>query len=180
MPQKMRRQITGIRFSKKQLSQMQAIWDHEVWSKTDLVRSIWPRLRGASEDFRDGIEDEETESEEVYKAAEGDEDGEEEEGEEIADDDDESSADEEDNQGDEDEYQEEDEPETREGSATMNWLLELVFQLSVTFSTEEFMDSQPSSSLLVYFSRVLGFSPDSRNFSPAKRFALCLSGLIYI
>jgi hypothetical protein len=39
----------------------------------------------------------------------------------------------------------------------MNELLELVFQLSITFSTEEFVDGQPSSSLLVYFSGVLGF-----------------------
>jgi hypothetical protein len=31
-------------------------------------------------------------------------------------------------------------------------LLELTFQLSITFSTEQFIDRQPSSSLLVYFS----------------------------
>jgi hypothetical protein len=59
-------------------------------------------------------------------------------------------------------------------------LLELIFQLSITFSTEEFIDGQPSSSLLAYSSDVLGFSPDSRNFLPAKRFTPCLSGLVYI
>jgi hypothetical protein len=65
------------------------------------------------------------------------------------------------------------------GSA-VDELLELVFQLSITFSTEEFVDSQPSSSLLVYFSGILGFSPDARSFLPAKRYTPHLSALVYI
>jgi hypothetical protein len=59
-------------------------------------------------------------------------------------------------------------------------LLELILQLSITFSTEEFLDGQPSSNLLVYFSGILGFSADARSFLPAKRFTPHLSALIYV
>jgi hypothetical protein len=44
----------------------------------------------------------------------------------------------------------------------------------------QFLDAQPSSSLLVYFSGVLGFSSDAQDFLPAKKYTPCLSGLIYI
>jgi hypothetical protein len=43
-----------------------------------------------------------------------------------------------------------------ESSDAVNQLLELLFQLSITFSTEKFTDGQPSSTLLVYYSGVLG------------------------
>ncbi|KAE8550154.1 hypothetical protein EYB25_006375 [Talaromyces marneffei] len=39
--------------------------------------------------------------------------------------------------------------------------LEKLFQLNIIFLTDEFTDRQPSSSLLVYFSGILGFSPDT-------------------
>ncbi|KAH9205596.1 hypothetical protein DL95DRAFT_490501 [Leptodontidium sp. 2 PMI_412] len=45
-------------------------------------------------------------------------------------------------------------------------LLELLFKLSMTFSIAQFLDAQPSSSLL--------------DFLPAKKYTPCLSGLIYI
>ncbi len=67
-----------------------------------------------------------------------------------------------------------------EGSAALDELLELIFQLSITFSTEEFVDGQPSSSLLVYFSGILGFSADARSFLLAKRYTPYLSGFIYV
>lgn len=69
--------------------------------------------------------------------------------------------------GSEDEYQEEDRFDNADPA--VDELLELVFQLSITFSTEEFVNSQPSSSLLVYFSGILGFSIDARSFLPAKK-----------
>ena len=57
-------------------------------------------------------------------------------------------------------------------------LLELIFQLSVAFSMEQFINGQPSSSLLVYLSGILGFSAE--NFLPAKNYTPHLSGLIYV
>jgi hypothetical protein len=50
----------------------------------------------------------------------------------------------------------------------------------MTFSMAQFVDAQRSSSLLVYFSGFLGFSPDAQNFLPAKKYTPCLSGLIYV
>ncbi|QGA19823.1 hypothetical protein EYB26_007518 [Talaromyces marneffei] len=58
--------------------------------------------------------------------------------------------------------------------------LEKLFQLNIIFLTDEFTDGQPSSSLLVYFSGILGFSPDTQSFQPAKSFTPHLSALIYI
>ncbi|KAL3705716.1 hypothetical protein TMatcc_009389 [Talaromyces marneffei ATCC 18224] len=39
--------------------------------------------------------------------------------------------------------------------------LEKLFQLNIIFLTDKFTDRQPSSSLLVYFNGILGFSPDA-------------------
>ena len=50
----------------------------------------------------------------------------------------------------------------------------------MTFSTASFTDGQPSSSLLVYFSGILGFSADAQSFLPARKFTPHLSALIYI
>jgi hypothetical protein len=41
MPADLRRQLTGIRFSKKQLRQLEEIWEHRAWSEVDLDRGIW-------------------------------------------------------------------------------------------------------------------------------------------
>ncbi|CAM1507683.1 Fc.00g073240.m01.CDS01 [Cosmosporella sp. VM-42] len=60
-------------------------------------------------------------------------------------------------------------------------LIELLFGLSLALCTEPLVDSQPSSTILVYFSGILGFSTnDSYRFLPARIYTSCLSGLIYI
>ncbi|KAH7111690.1 hypothetical protein B0J13DRAFT_461702 [Dactylonectria estremocensis] len=59
-------------------------------------------------------------------------------------------------------------------------LLERLFQLSFTLITEEFLEGQPSSTLLIYFSGILGFSTDCQRFQPARGYCTNLSGLIYI
>lgn len=59
-------------------------------------------------------------------------------------------------------------------------LLELLFQLSIAFMTEEFADGQPSSSMLVYYSGVLGLSGNGETFRSAKLFTPILSRLIYV
>jgi hypothetical protein len=43
-------------------------------------------------------------------------------------------------------------------------LAELVFQLSIFFATEEFMDGDLGSSLLVYFNGILGIREDGLTF----------------
>ncbi|KAI3571257.1 hypothetical protein IWW34DRAFT_824845 [Fusarium oxysporum f. sp. albedinis] len=58
--------------------------------------------------------------------------------------------------------------------------LEILFQLCVTLCTETFVDGQPSSTLLVYFSGVLGFSADCHKFQLARQYCPKLSAIIYM
>jgi hypothetical protein len=180
MPVDARRRLTGVRFKKEQLRQLRAIWDHRAWSDVDLAAGRWPGSRDGSENAEDEGEDEEEgidEEDEGEDEGEDDEDDEEIEGGvegEQEDDDGDGSV----GHGSEDEHQEEDRFD--DAGSIVDELLELVFQLSITFSTEEFVDSQPSSSLLVYFSGILGFSPDARSFLPARKYTPHLSALIYI
>jgi hypothetical protein len=189
MPVDVHRRLTGIRFKKEQLRQMRAIWEHRAWSDVDLAQGRWPGSRDGGENSGGGAEDEgEDEGEDEEEGIDEEDEYEAEEGEDDEDDEDieggvEEQEDDDDGdgsvgQGAEDEYQEEDWFDNA-GSA-VDELLQLVFQLSITFSTEEFVDSQPSSSLLVYFSGILGFSPDARSFLPAKKYTPHLSALIYI
>lgn len=69
---------------------------------------------------------------------------------------------------------------TRETATALDEMLQLLFRLSITLSTECYIDGDPSSTLLVYFSGILGFSVDSKTFLPAKRYTSTLSGLIYV
>ncbi|KAI8412242.1 hypothetical protein FOFC_08872 [Fusarium oxysporum] len=47
-------------------------------------------------------------------------------------------------------------------------VLELLFRLMIALSTEEVMDGRPASTLLVYFSRILGCTADSAGFLAIK------------
>jgi hypothetical protein len=58
--------------------------------------------------------------------------------------------------------------------------LELLFQLCVMLSTESYLDGQPSSTLLIYFSGILGFSADCQRFELARQYCSKLSAMIYI
>jgi hypothetical protein len=65
------------------------------------------------------------------------------------------------------------------GFETVDVLAELVFQLMTSFCLEEFKDGQPSSSLLVYFSGILGFTLDGTTFRRARDYTPYLSALIH-
>ena len=54
--------------------------------------------------------------------------------------------------------------------ATFDEFLELLFQVCLTICTETFIDGRPDSTLLVYFSGILGFSGDCRQFLLAKQY----------
>ncbi|KAH7231266.1 uncharacterized protein BKA55DRAFT_654006 [Fusarium redolens] len=58
--------------------------------------------------------------------------------------------------------------------------LELLFQLCIMLNTEPFLNGQPSSTLLVYFSGILGFSTDCRRFQLARQYCTKLSAMIYM
>lgn len=65
-------------------------------------------------------------------------------------------------------------------AAVFNEFLELLFQVCLTICTETFEDGRPDSALLVYFSGILGFSANCRDFLLAKQYCPYLSGLIYV
>ncbi|KAG7408489.1 hypothetical protein Forpe1208_v012076 [Fusarium oxysporum f. sp. rapae] len=58
-------------------------------------------------------------------------------------------------------------------------MLERLFGLIMAFSTEEVVDGRPASTLLVYFSGILGFTTDSTGFLPARSYTSNLAALIY-
>ncbi|KAH8749809.1 hypothetical protein BGZ57DRAFT_1019545 [Hyaloscypha finlandica] len=175
-------QLTGVRFSKKQLIQLQAVWEHDAWSGVDLTQGMCSRPWDRRKDVGNGKEDNNPEdmdntSECSADNSVGDEDKGGEEGGDQSDREDEYEDDEEEE---EEEEREEGEEEVEEGQVEGE-----EYDLADGCSTEDvllelFVDGQPSSSLLVYFSGILGFSMDARSFLPAKRYTPCLSGLIYI
>ena len=67
----------------------------------------------------------------------------------------------------------------RPGSYTPQ-LLEMLFRLCMSLSMQEFRDGQAQSTILVYFSGILGMSSDGEYFLPARIFTSNLSALIYI
>lgn len=182
-----RHKLLGIRFKKDQLQQLKCIWEHEAWKEIELDQGLWsdPSSNAIDREIShvDGKSDNEEENEEsevdetTWQRKELEENiagkrtnvmgrnqkslaGEKKEN-----------------------IQARSEVPTDLSNnfrSAADDLLELVFQLSIIFSTEEFLNAQPSSSLLVYFSGVLGFSLEGNNFLPAKLFTSYLSGLIYI
>jgi hypothetical protein len=68
---------------------------------------------------------------------------------------------------------------THDGNAREQKLADLVGQLSIQLCKESFVDGRPSSTILVYFSGVLGFSADPSTFERPRNYTSKLSGLIY-
>jgi hypothetical protein len=176
----LRKTLLGVTFKRTQLDMLRAIWDHQIWNSEMDQSSFWgtgvyerdvsqeydedalsvdeedDRVDGEDDEERDQDVDEDEEDEES-----GGEEGEGYDGEEYG---------EEEYDGGDDEASNEKEIE----------LTELMFELSIHFASEEFEDGQPRSSLLVYFSGVLGLSDDGLTFRRAKQFTTRLSGLIYV
>ncbi|KAG4279200.1 hypothetical protein FPRO04_13651 [Fusarium proliferatum] len=64
--------------------------------------------------------------------------------------------------------------------AAFDNFLELLYEICLTLCTETFIAGQPGSTLLIYFSGILGFSKDCQHFLLARQYCPQLSGLIYI
>ena len=194
LPSGVRRRAAGVRFKRVQLDLIAAIWDHRVW---DVRGAATPSFWAAAARIFDihsphAGRDEEGRSE---SACSDDE-------EEDADDTDSTDTDDESESGKNgEEYGSGDkgrvrEEETGSGEDEMDQtvdpggedvtlggaleLLELLFGLIMEFSTEEVSDGRPASTLLVYFSGVLGFSAEPTGFLPARAYTSYLAALIYV
>jgi len=58
-------------------------------------------------------------------------------------------------------------------------LVDAIAKLFAFFCTEEYLNSRSSSTMLVYFSGILGFSPLGSTFKRPQRYTPKLSALIY-
>ncbi|OAQ58466.1 telomere-associated RecQ helicase [Purpureocillium lilacinum] len=58
-------------------------------------------------------------------------------------------------------------------------VLELLLGLCLSLGTQPLMDGKPNSTVLVYFSGILGLKPQSQTFVPARSYTTHLSVLIY-
>ncbi|KAM6506734.1 hypothetical protein FALCPG4_018851 [Fusarium falciforme] len=195
MPPDTRMQAAGLALNKKQLQFLDAIWAYEAVGDSAALEKLAGKYRGSArrgqtaaghgEYRQDQDEDDEGNLEE-------DEEDEEDDEEEKDDDDDEDNDDKEDEDGEfttwmndlgeisDDEIIDE---EAGAGAArgSPEELVELLFGLTLALATQPVIDGQPQTTVLIYFSGILGFSssPDSA-FLPARSYTSTLSGLIYI
>lgn len=180
----------GIRLTKKELTELEKVWNDGAWDDDEHEPEIGD---GISQGRYDNDLEPESECEE-------DENDEEEEEEDEKEAEDEEGEEKECSQGEEREqnnetgdgsleygYTSQTGDGDDEGSQTSNdppgtadKIAELVFRLSIFFIAQEFTNGQPSSSPLVYYSGVLGFSGDGSTFRRAKDYTSQLSALIYI
>ncbi|KAJ3454134.1 hypothetical protein MRS44_018028 [Fusarium solani] len=163
-----RERLTGIRFKRKQLRFLESIWNHELLANpTAQSPRMELRIPESEQSFQGGIierrrprDDSEEECEEHNEE----------------DDMTESSGEDDECWSDEDEVvrdtglnssgdTERSVNEERTGhEQAPEELLELLLGLSLSLCTEPVTDGQPSSTLLVFFSGILGFSSSSRAF----------------
>ncbi|KAH6953953.1 hypothetical protein BKA56DRAFT_707727 [Ilyonectria sp. MPI-CAGE-AT-0026] len=178
MPASIRNKGLNLRLGSAIMQQLNTIWDHESWAAFDPAQRKLPcpshyrqrevqrhgglplsggghgyELRrsvpsqGAGTSPADRIAEEQSDSDSGLSEDDGVEEWENDE-----------------DEDDEDEDQEEggSEPgsDLTTADAVVGELVELLFHLSLSISMESFLDGQPASTLLVYFSGILGFSPD--------------------
>lgn len=188
-----RKSALGIQFTKKQFEELERVWNDDVWDEVN--RGLENAHDGdqfcsdnGSEWEGEDDEDEDEDNEEDEEADYGEKD--EEDGDGIEDENeitDRSADDGFIDQRDDDEDDKgwvsdgrEDQRMSDTTTPAVDKLAEIVFRLSIFFITEEFTDGQPSSSLLVYYSGVLGCTEDGSTFRRPKDYTSHLSALIYV
>ncbi|KAH7109811.1 hypothetical protein EDB81DRAFT_704547 [Dactylonectria macrodidyma] len=193
IPASIRNEGLNLRLGSAIMQQLDAIWDHESWAAFDpaqrklpypshyrqkevqrhgglplsggghgyeLRRSVLSQDAGTSPTDRTGEEQSDSDSS-------------------LSDDDEVEEWEDDEDEDDEEEGRSEPGSELTTADAVIGELVELLFHLSLSISMESFLDGQPASTLLVYFSGILGFSPDCQGFLLARQYCSNLSGLVY-
>ncbi|RFN54792.1 hypothetical protein FIE12Z_930 [Fusarium flagelliforme] len=199
-----RREMVNVKMKPDIVTQLDYIWGHSIWNYVDLTKGTWPVIerqgnplagtcssviggqfiKGSlnnrpcqESDAEDGTEDGETDDENI-EAWELDDDED--------DEDRESDYDDSEHYNGFDEYAAGTHQDTSSGipgdpaASAFDQFLELLFQLCVTLNTESYLNGQPSSTLLIYFSGILGLSSDCQRFQLARQYCSKLSAMIYI
>ncbi|EXM12652.1 hypothetical protein FOTG_18858 [Fusarium oxysporum f. sp. vasinfectum 25433] len=177
---------------------LERLWSHEVWNMFDVSRGLWPDLGNylcveeTSMALHEGLSSS-AENKDEERTGNNYEDDLDPEGKD--DDDGDRDWDSEDDELDHDdsaygsdqaEFSEDTYPELRSQAggeldiAAFDSFLELLYEVCLTLCTETFIAGQPGSTLLVYFSGILGFSNDRQHFLLARQYRPQLSGLIYM
>ncbi|PNP53054.1 hypothetical protein FNYG_15785 [Fusarium nygamai] len=201
MPDDSLREMVNVKMKPDIITQLDRIWEHSIWNYFDLAKGTWPVMERQGSplagtcssliggqfisgslnnrpcqgsDAEDGTEDGETDDENVEAwELDDDEDGE-------------SDHDNSGHYNGFDEHAAGTYQDTSSGisgdsaASAFSQFLELLFQLCVTLSTESYLDGQPSSTLLMYLSGILGFSSDCQRFQLARQYCSKLSAMIYI
>ncbi|KAH6881151.1 hypothetical protein B0T10DRAFT_411363 [Thelonectria olida] len=188
LPADIRQRRAGIRFKKPQLRLISALWNHEIWTQHDaLTEGFWQSIK-----LSDGVDVQAEWDEESVNGEELHDDENNSDNESSVMESDDSEVDDMDEEEEESEGEDYEENEDQSGEIDVmgdsggetppliEEALELLFGLIMAFSTEEVMDGRPASTLLVYFSGVLGFSADLTSFLPARSYTSNLAALIYI
>ncbi|KAH7154784.1 hypothetical protein DER46DRAFT_688925 [Fusarium sp. MPI-SDFR-AT-0072] len=184
-------------------AQLGRIWEHNIWNYLDVSKGTWPVVERQGSPLvgthsipigGQSIDDSlNTRAREELDAKEGAEDGEVEdenvEAWELEDEDDEDDESDYDDSG----YYTDIDRSTvgthqdlfagisgDSATSACDQFLELLFQLCIMLSTESFLNGQPSSTLLIYFSGILGFSAECQKFQLARQYCSKLSAMIYI
>lgn len=190
------RRLVKVNLFAELTSQLKALWEHRVWKCIDMSKGEWPKV--ADERYKlthsdenwagDSLESEFTEN--ISTGHAGDSQNEmdttefEEPEEEFSDELEEGLDDDlEDNveTGSLGEMFSDDksvDKSSNQEAAELEFL-ELLFKLSLTLSTQPYLDGHPGSTLLSYFTGIFGFSPDCRRFKLARQYCPALSGPIY-
>ncbi|SCO92533.1 uncharacterized protein FRV6_16661 [Fusarium oxysporum] len=203
MTARVRRDCVRFQLSEDLSSQLQVIWEHNVWQLYDWSSGSWPTVPRGNE-IGEAVDEasvhaeyhllqeeiipvnasqlEGLDSEQDEEEAYSDEEDEDTDSVFSYDEVDRENSEFADNQAEADRSHHGNYSIMRDESnmATFIEFLELLYQLCLTISTKRFNEGRPSSTLLVFFSGILGFSQDCKHFLLARQFCPYLSGLIYI
>jgi hypothetical protein len=179
MDMEIRQRVIGIRFKRRQAESIARIWDYNVWAQEGAKTSdFWKQCNVLYIEPNLAISSDESEEDVSLYVASNEEEEEEEEGGGGGED--------------EDNYNEQEDTtyyltsggnrikSTDAAQAQRAEVIELLFGLIMLFCTEDIVDGRPASTLLVYFSGILGFSADCKGYLPAKSYTSYLAGLVYI
>ena len=188
------RDLVNVRLFPELIHQLKLLWKHRVWEGMDMRRGKWPKSvdkRYETNDFVENWEYDGSELQATDEVMRGDdsqnepsptsmedmeeefEEGLEDELEDIPDDNLEEDLENE-------PYAEvslndrNPEKNSCQEAAELEFL-ELLFKLSLTLSTQQYLDGHPGSTMLVYFTGIFGFSADCRRFKLARQYSPALA-----
>ncbi|KAK2122363.1 hypothetical protein NOF04DRAFT_1374394 [Fusarium oxysporum II5] len=204
MPEDCRRGVMDVKIKPEISTQLDRIWEHKAWKYLDASKGTWPVMEGQraplvgtrcdpmdSQSTKIPLNTRTSQGLDRKESNEDDEiDDENVEAWELEDDDDDEDA--------ESDYNDSGHFDDIEGTtagthqdifsgvsggsaaSAFAQFLELLFQLCIMLSTEPFLNGQPSSTLLIYFSGILGLSADCQRFRLARQYCTKLSAMIYV